>query len=124
MDFLQRPLLSLLLAIQSASLSSNIRFWLSTLSPNLRSLLKGYCGVPASPGGKTKPEAVGRVQGISLPGGEMEDDAASGDRKGENYAGALFPPVGFIVTRLPIWLVCRDPGIGPLDPRHSLHPRT
>jgi hypothetical protein len=22
------------------------------------------------------------------------------------------------------WLVCRDPGIGPPDPRHSLRPRT
>ena len=42
----------------------------------------------------------------------------------ENHAGELFPRVGFIVTRLPIWLVCRDPGIGPPDPRHSLHPRT
>ena len=54
----------------------------------------------------------------------MEDDAASGDRRGRIMRGELFPREGFIVTRLPIWLVCRDPGIGPLDPRHSLHPRT
>ena len=43
----------------------------------------------AAPGGKTESEAVGRVQGISLPGGEMEDDAASGDRRGEPCGGAV-----------------------------------
>ena len=89
MDILQRPLLSLLLAIQSAALSSDVRFGLSTLSPNLRSLLKGNCRVTAAPGGKTESEAVGRVQGVSLPGGEMEDDAASGGEDRESCGGAV-----------------------------------
>jgi len=87
-DFLHPPPATLLLAIQSAALSSDVRFGLSTLSPNLRSLLKGNCRVTAAPGGKTESEAVGRVQGVSLRGGEMEDDAASGDRRGRIMRGS------------------------------------
>ena len=57
--------------------------------PANESLERDIAELLPRPGGKAEPEAVGGVQGVPLPSGELEDGPAGGDEGGASCRGAI-----------------------------------